>query len=441
MADPLQFKTVIGLAASPLDERWVYNVSRYPPITPAFKFKYRAYKYDPTIEYILQQAVELGIFDTQVLAVAACEQDYNALLAIAGVPVPSLSSVAPSTAPANATVLVTVNGGNFDVGVMVQVTLADGVTTDDIAPYNAPSGTTFQVQIPWNDIAKPGTIELAILNGDGKLSNQLPFTVTAQGPPVLSAMTPSAGLPNQNVTVNLSGNGFDTGAVVLVGATVVQPSIRSANSGLTFVMSASLIPTAGPYNVLVGNSDGQKSAALIFTAQSVPVLSTMSPSQAPYGAAVEITLTGTGFDPGAVVFVGSTVVQPDSRTGQTGLTFQMTAALIPITGQYPVSVQNSDGGTTGQLIFTAQSKPVLSTMTPNTAVHGTVVSVTLTGTGFSAGAQVFFGSVIVVPDTRTGTTGLTFTVTAAMMPNTGSYAVTVQNNDGGTSNALSFTAT
>ena len=146
------------------------------------------------------------------------------------------------------------------------VTLIDGVTTDELAPYDVPSATAFQVQIPYSDMPSAGTMQVAILNGDGKQSAQLPFTVLAPGAPVLTTMNPTTGANSVAVDVSLSGSGFDSGAVVLVGSTAVTPETRQGNSGLSFLMTAALIPAAGSYNVAVKNASGLTSAALVFTA-------------------------------------------------------------------------------------------------------------------------------------------------------------------------------
>jgi len=85
--------------------------------------------------------------------------------------------------------------------------------------------------------------------------------------------------------------------------------------------------------------------------------------------------------------------------------------------------------------------PSLSTLTPNTAVHGAGnTSVTIAGTGFVSGATLSFGNSL-YQTTFGSATSLTVTILAADLAVAGSKSAVVTNPDGQSSNSLTFTIT
>lgn len=85
--------------------------------------------------------------------------------------------------------------------------------------------------------------------------------------------------------------------------------------------------------------------------------------------------------------------------------------------------------------------PVLSTLTPNTAVHGgAAFDLVITGTGFSQGSKISFGTAV-GDAVWISTTQLKMTIAPAAYANAGTVQVTVMTRTGLSSNALSFTVT
>lgn len=84
----------------------------------------------------------------------------------------------------------------------------------------------------------------------------------------------------------------------------------------------------------------------------VPTISSISPTTGPKLLATPITITGTNFDPNAVVVFGGVDV-PSAAHSLTTITFTIPAGLIPVAGTYGVQVRNTDGTITAATNFTA----------------------------------------------------------------------------------------
>jgi hypothetical protein len=96
---------------------------------------------------------------------------------------------------------------------------------------------------------------------------------------------------------------------------------------------------------------------------------------------------------------------------------------------------------TGDSLGAPTARPGLTTLSPNTAVHGVAsVALTVNGTGFRIGAKVNFGTTVYT-STFVSATQLTATIAAADLTTAGSKSVTVTNPDSQISPALTFTIT
>lgn len=85
--------------------------------------------------------------------------------------------------------------------------------------------------------------------------------------------------------------------------------------------------------------------------------------------------------------------------------------------------------------------PVLSTLTPNTAVHGgAAFDLTITGTGFTQGSKISFGAAV-GDAVYLSPTQVKMTIAPATYANAGTGQVTVMTRNGQSSNALTFTIT
>jgi len=87
----------------------------------------------------------------------------------------------------------------------------------------------------------------------------------APAAPAITALTPDTGPAGADITVAITGSGFDVAPTVDVGGTTLTPEAGGTATDLSVVIPAASIAVAGSVQVAVQNSDSQWSNALTFT--------------------------------------------------------------------------------------------------------------------------------------------------------------------------------
>jgi len=168
--------------------------------------------------------------------------------------------------------------------------------------------------------------------------------------PTVTAVSPSTiGQAAAGRQLTITGTEFTDSSVVSFSGTgfgVTQT---------TFVDSSTLVATVGTAqttrvgvrDVLVTNlavGSGTCTGCLTVTAQPVP--KTVTPSSAAQATTTRVTLTGTGFQPGATVLItGRAGVRATvTFVSATKLTLSVTVSRTAGLGTYTVKVVNPDGG-------------------------------------------------------------------------------------------------
>lgn len=130
--------------------------------------------------------------------------------------------------------------------------------------------------------------------------------------PAVTAVSPSIGARGGVTTITITGTNFLAAASVEfsgTGITVSSTVIVSA-SQITCEFSISASAAAGPRDITITNTDSQsvtKSAGFIIEYEA-PTITSVSPGECPQGNSVQLKITGTGFQAGAMVaFSGSGV--------------------------------------------------------------------------------------------------------------------------------------
>ncbi len=227
--------------------------------------------------------------------------------------------------------------------------------------------------------------------------------VTAMGvwgqAPAISALAapdgPSAVQNSGPVTLTVTGTGFVSGAMIVFGATDLDPTNFVSSTSLTAVIPNTLLQTAGPVTVTVRNPGDVISNGLQFNVTpAAPTLSTLNPAGAVAGSGdTPLTLTGTYFVSGAEVLFGGTPL-PGTVTfiSSTELQVSIPAANLTTAGTFPVAVRNPDAQTSGTVDFVVSNPvPVLSSVTPAVGtVNETLPQLELTGTSFVDTSQILF---------------------------------------------------
>ncbi len=259
---------------------------------------------------------------------------------------------------------------------------------------------------------------LFILNSNGvpSVASSLLLSSSSTPAPTVTSIAPNSGTINGGTAVTITGTGFLAGATVSLGGTPA--------TGVTVVNSTSITATtpahaAGPVNVIVTNSDTQSGTltqGFTYTTASnpPPTLTGVSPASGTAAGGTAVTITGTGFLAGATVSLGGTPATGVTVVNSTSITATTPAHAV---GTVNVVVTNSDtqsGTLTQGFTYTAVSNPP-PTLTGISPASGTVdggTAVTITGTGFLAGATVSLGGTPATGVTVVSSTTITATTSA-----------------------------
>jgi len=320
-------------------------------------------------------------------------------------PVPVITSLNPNNANQGTNNLaVQINGTDFVTGGTFGFS-GGGITVNSSSFVNS---TTLNMNISIASGATAGARNVTYTNPapGGGISNAAIFTVNQPPNPVptLNSVSPNTGEQGSVVPITLMGSNFAAGATVGVsggGVTVSSISVVNATT-ITAIFTISGGATVGGRDVTVTNiaPGGGTSGAQPFTVtvapNPVPVLASVSPNTGTQISAVNVTLTGSNFVPGATVQVSGSgiTVTNVSVTNATTMSALFTIMGGATLGTRDVTVTNPapGGGISGPQVFTVTMAPnpvpTLTQVTPNNGVQGATVNVSLLGTGFMSGSTV-----------------------------------------------------
>ncbi len=315
----------------------------------------------------------------------------------------------------------TITGTGFLAGATVKLggTAATGVTVVNSSSITATTAAH-----------AAGAVSVVVTNTDaqnGTLTNG--YTYTAVNPaPTVSSINPTSGSANGGTPVTITGTGFLAGATVKLGGT--------AATGVTVVNSTSITATtaahaAGAVSVVVTNTDAQSGTltnGYTYTAVNpAPTVSSINPTSGSANGGTPVTITGTGFLAGATVSLGGTAATGVTVVNSTSITATTAAHAA---GAVSVVVTNTDtqsGTLTNGYTYTGVNPaPTVSSINPTSGTTGGGTPVTITGTGFLAGATVSLGGTAATGVTVVNSTSITATTPAHAA---GAASVVVTNTD------------
>ena len=309
-----------------------------------------------------------------------------------------------------------------------------GAATPPVATYLGLSGP------PTNIPGAPGT---APQFGPG-YAGTATFTISAADSASLANTSTSA-----TISTTASGVSFGAGVEsVTGGVTTVVASISSTSAVTTGFYPAVITDTNGtPLTV---------SNAFFINPQST--IASITPTTLPENdTGVAVTLTGTGFIPGATAtlsLAGTTItntaggsVNPTATTlayaSSTTLTGTINTTALA-TGLYAASVANGDGGSaTSATVGIAITGPTITTVAPASlsipASGSVTTTITLTGTAFQPSAYVNLTASSGSPTASVGVatvvsaTSITVPITVPSTSTVGQFTVIEHNPDGSSS--------
>ena len=256
-------------------------------------------------------------------------------------------------------------------------------------------------------------------------------------------MSPVTGTINGGTAIALTGTGFLPGATVQLGGTSAtrDSGEQQRHHGHTPAHAA------GAVSIVVTNTDtksGTLTNGYTYTgpqSNPAPTVTAITPNSGSTNGGTTVTITGTGFLSGATVKLGGTSATSVALVNSTSIT-----AITPAhaAGAVSVLVTNTDaqsGTLTNGFTYTAPNPaPTVTAITPNSGSTDGGTTVTITGTGFLAGATVKLGGTSATSVAVVNSTSIT-AVTPAHAA--GAVSVQVTNTDaqsGTLTNGFTYTA-
>jgi hypothetical protein len=211
-------------------------------------------------------------------------------------PLPTLTTISPTSAARGATVTVTFTGTSFLRWTGASPDNPDIAVTNDTLINPTQARATFTI----SSTAALGTTDVYLRTPAGSVG-PVSFTVTS-AQPTLTSISPTSGVQATAVAVTLTGTNFVSGATVSTtnsGIAVSNVTVVSATQ-ITATFNIAANATLGMTNVTVTTSGGT-SSPVVFTVLAPPTLTSISPTSGVQGTAVPVTLAGTNFVSGATV--------------------------------------------------------------------------------------------------------------------------------------------
>jgi hypothetical protein len=200
-----------------------------------------------------------------------------------------------------------------------------------------------------------------------------------QALPNITALSPGGGPSSGGNPVTITGSG-------LAGATGVRFGSNPATFTAVSDNQISAIAPAGSGTVLVSvTTISGTSNSLPYTYAAIPALTALNPGSGPASGGNGVVLTGTNLANATSVHFGAAlaVFMPVSGT-QVGATAPAGSGTVQVT-------VTTGSGTSNSLPYTYVPAPTIISISPSQGPLAGGNSVTLTGTGFTAGAVVTFG--------------------------------------------------
>lgn len=322
-----------------------------------------------------------------------------AKLAYTYVPPPKITGITPSAAPSTGGTAVTIKGQDFGTGdAKAAVIFCEDaasstgcVSADPATVVVAADGKQIDLPVPPH---APATVDVTVVNGDGQ-KHTLAQAFVYNPLPVLLGMAPSSGSSVGGTLTQITGTGFQQGAVVKVGAAPCASLVFQSASKLACTTPPGPVATV---DLSIVNPDG--GAAVLpgaFTYVPPPTISKITPNIGDEAGGTTVTIEGTNFvvgPPGSEVRFGAILVPPEDTQVLDSKVILVTTP--PGQGSVKVSVTNPDGQKaeiSGGFVYVPPTPPpVINYVVPakGSILGGYVVQVV--GSQFMDGAQVLFGA-------------------------------------------------
>jgi hypothetical protein len=328
----------------------------------------------------------------------------------------TITSITPNVSPTQGGTPFVLRGMNIGPGsrVFFQAGTADTTIGVDLVVVNDTTLTGFTPP------HIPGNVDLILAPPTGTLYDTIVGGFAFHDPPTVGSLSPTSGHAGGNTPVTVRGLFFVSGATVAFGGT--SASVSFVSSTQLDVVTPAHAP--GTVNVVVANPDGLfGTLPASFTFGAAPRLDSVDPNSGLIAGGTPVTVRGVNFQPGATVSFRGVSATTSFVDGST----LMTIAPPNDAGTVDVTVTNPDlqSWTLPAAFNYGGVPPVLAGMSPRSSRLSGGIQVTLNGSNFLSGADVYFGGVR-SPERTVNTA----TITATAPPHAaGKVDVTVVNPD------------
>lgn len=337
-----------------------------------------------------------------------------------GAPAPSIASISPATGPMAGGTATVITGTGFVAGATVDFGGVPGTVT---------SVTATQINVTTAAHA-PADVIVTVTNLDGQSATISGAFRYLGPPPTLTAVAPATGPTTGATTITLTGTEFASGASVTVGGRAATNVTVTSSTSATASTPWGVV---GPADVVYTNADGQSAtlpAAFTYTQAAPPTVSALSPSSGTNGGGTVVTLTGTGFAPGAAVRFGATAATNVAYLSPTSI--RATAPAGTVDQVVSVTVTNPDSQTATRAnayTYASAAAPVVTSVSPSVGGEAGGTVVLITGANFNPGLSVTFGA---APGVVSSVTPTRITAIAPAQASATKVDITVTNTDGKT---------
>ena len=353
-------------------------------------------------------------------------------------PVPTISTITPSSGYTSGPVTITITGSRFVSGAGISLDNTTSSVPGVVTSFSATRITgTFALSI-----LSSGTYNLTVTNPGGPNTTK-PFTVFLPGSgPTITGFTPTSGVNTAPLSITITGTNFRPNPTITVTITnnTTSRTVTGTVTGNTTIrcsLPLTRLPI-GRYNLTVRNTDGstvtRENGFNVINPK--PSISTISPSSGYTTGPVTVTISGSRFVSGAEISLENTtsnlsgVLTSFSATRITGTFALQTLS----TGTYNLTVTNPGGpnATKPFTVFSPGSDPTISVVNPTSGVNTAPLSITITGTNFKPTPTVIITNNTTsrsVTGTVTGNTTIRCSLPLTGLP-IGTYNLTVRNSDG-----------
>jgi hypothetical protein len=307
---------------------------------------------------------------------------------------------APASAvswPAASTQIVTWNIASTNLAPIFCASVAISLSTDNGATFpttllaSTPNDGSQAITLPNSQTAgATARVKVACVGNIFFAISRPSFTISAPlPPPTVSLIDPASGTTLGGTAVTITGTNLTGATAVTFGGTAATSfTVNSA----TKVTATAPAHAAGAVDVVVTTPGGTAASAGGFTyVVPTPAITSVSPSSGPTAGGTPVTITGSGFVTGATVSIGgvaATSVNVASATSITAVTGAHAAGPVDVVVTTPGGTATSTGGFTYVV-----PPPAITSVSPGSGPTAGGTPVTITGSGFVAGATVSIGGV------------------------------------------------